>query len=262
MNTYQIATGMKKINWQALALAAAFLLGSCHTPYQVTSVSGSTLAVDRQWDGPESVDARALIAPYKDRLSDTMANVIGRSAKSMTSNRPEDLLSNLAADVLRTEAARVLGQPADIGIMNIGGLRNVLNRGDVRVQDAFEIFPFENSLCVVYLKGLQVKKLFAQMAARGGEGLSGANLVIRKDGTLLDCQVEHQPIDDNRLYTIGTIDYVAEGNDGLSAIKEQQSRVCPDGAILRDIFIDYVKRLTTQGKELDAAIEGRIVVQP
>ena len=57
-----------------------------------------------------------------------MYEVIGVSEMTMDKGRPESLLSNLVAEVLRLSAERVLKHPADIGIMNMGGLRNILHR--------------------------------------------------------------------------------------------------------------------------------------
>ncbi|MCQ5273403.1 5'-nucleotidase C-terminal domain-containing protein, partial [Schaalia odontolytica] len=64
------------------------------------------------------------------------------------------------ADVLRGAAVQVLGKPADMGLVNIGGLRNVLTEGPVTCGNIYEILPFENSLCVVTLKGADLNHLF------------------------------------------------------------------------------------------------------
>lgn len=72
---------------------------------------------------------------------------------TMEKGGPESLLSNLVADVLKGAATQVLGKPADMGLMNMGGLRNILSEGEITCGNIYEILPFENSLCVVTLKG-------------------------------------------------------------------------------------------------------------
>ena len=67
-----------------------------------------------------------------------MYEVIGVSEATMDKGRPESLLSNLVAEVLRLSADRVLKHSADIGIMNMGGLRNILPQGDITVDAVFE----------------------------------------------------------------------------------------------------------------------------
>lgn len=77
----------------------------------------------------------------------------------MDKGNPESLLSNLVAGVLQQAAVRVLGKPADMGLVNMGGLRNILPKGDITVGEIFEILPFENSLCVLTMKGADMKRL-------------------------------------------------------------------------------------------------------
>ena len=175
-------------------------------------------------------------------------------AVSMARFRPESPLSNLIADVLRQAAASVLGRPADVGLVNVGGIRNVLTAGNITTQNIYEILPFENSLCVLTLSGADLKELCANIAARGGEGVSGLNLVISADGRLLEARVGGQPVDEGRTYTVGTIDFLAEGNDGMQALTRASQRQCPEGATLRGLFMDYVERQTAAGRKIEARV--------
>ena len=145
--------------------------------------------------------------------------------------------------------------------MNMGGIRNILNAGAITVSSIYEISPFQNALVVVEMKGEDLLELFGQMAAVHGEGLSGAKLVISKDGKLLSAKVGGRNIESEKLYKVATIDYLAEGNDRLEAFKKAVNKTIPSDAILRDLFIDYVKRCEKQGKPVRAKIEGRIVEQ-
>ena len=92
-----------------------------------------------------------------------------------------------------------------------------------------------------------------------GEGLSGAKLVISKEGKLLDAKVEGKPVDPEKEYQVATIDYIAEGNDRMEAFKKATAKVEPENAVLRDLFIEYVKRMEAAGRCVDAEVEGRIV---
>lgn len=253
---------MKKNSVLTLSLALCFCMGlaSCRSHYEVTKVAVVRTPIDESFDSSQDEAVVSLIAPYKQQLEDTMNSVVGQAEMSMDKNRPEDLLGNLIADVLRQAGARVLGHPADVGLMNIGGIRNVLTQGDITVGTVFEILPFENALCVVRIKGSQLRKLFAQIAGRGGEALSGARIVI-SHGDLLSAEVGGEPLDDNKVYTLATIDYVAEGNDGMSAIREVESKDLPDNAVLRDVFMDYVKQCTARGEKITSKKEGRVTVK-
>ena len=242
-----------------VALTGLLFLSACHTGYEVTAVEVGRVPMDSVWDATPDVEALALLAPYKAGMDSVMNKVKGQAALSMDSHRPESLLSNLIADVLREAAVDVLGRPADMGLVNMGGIRNVLTEGDITTQTIYEILPFENSLCVVTLKGSDLKALFENIAVRLGEGVSGVKLVIDREGRLLEATVGGRPVEDDRNYTVSTIDFLAEGNDGMHALTRAQGKVCPDGATLRSLFMRYVERQTEAGRKVTSSLENRIV---
>lgn len=247
--------------FSGVALTGLLVFASCQSPYSLTSVDGSMIKIDSVWDAHPDAAAVALLAPYKTSVDSMMYHVLGTSEMTMDRGVPESLLSNLIADVLRSAAVRVSGKPADMGLMNIGGLRNILSEGDITRGNIYEILPFENSLCVVTLKGSVLKELFASVAARKGEGVSGVCLEITTDGELLNGTIGGKPVDDNKLYTVATIDYLADGNDGMEPLVKAEKRDCPPGATLRGIFMDYVERQTKLGKKITSRMEGRIRVK-
>ena len=63
--------------------------------------------------------------------------------------------------------------------------------------------------------------------------------------------------DENRLYHVVTVDYLAEGNDHMTAFLDAVTSTYT-GITLRDVMIDWVKEQTRQGKEIDAVLDGRI----
>ena len=220
------------------ALAVAFSLASCHSVYDVTKVEGRMQPIDSVYDVNPDAEAVALLSPYKAKIDSMMYRVVGTAEMSMDRGIPESLLSNLVADVLRGAAVQVLGKPADMGLVNIGG-----------------------SLCVVTLKGTELNHLFENIAACGGEGVSGVQLHITKDGKLLRATVAGKPVVEDRMYTVATIDYLADGNDGMTALIRAEKRECPQGATLRSLFMDYVERQTAAGKKITSRMEGRITVE-
>ena len=249
-------------------LTGLFLFTSCQSPrevqanYEVAQIEGTRICIDSIWDTHPDEKAAAILKPYKEKIDEMMYEVSGVSEATMDKGRPESLLSNLVAEVLRLSADRVLKHSADIGIMNMGGLRNILPQGDITVDAVFEILPFENSLCVLTMKGTEMKRLMEVIASLRGEGLSGAHLEITKDGKLLKAIVQGKEIEDDKDYTVATIDYLADGNDGLTPLANADKRECPDGMTLRGLFLDYVRQQTAAGKKITSKLDGRITVVP
>lgn len=239
--------------------AAALVLSACGTSYSVVSVEGGKVPVTQAYDVGQDMDAWRILQPYQERIDSIMKPVIGEAARKLEAYRPESPLSNLLADILRDGAEPKAGIKADVGVMNMGGIRNLLNKGEITIASVYEIAPFENRLAVVTLKGADLLDLFGQIAAVHGEGLSGAKLVISKEGKLLDAKVEGKPVDPEKEYQVATIDYIAEGNDRMKAFKKATAKVEPENAVLRDLFIEYVKRMEAAGRCVDAEVEGRIV---
>lgn len=255
---------MKRISLRLIPvvlLAVTFLLASCHAVYEVTKSEGTMVAIDSTWDANPDAEAMALLAPYKAKIDSVMYRIVGTAEMSMDKGVPESLLSNLVADVLRLAAVKVQGKPADVGLINMGGLRNVITQGPITTENIYEILPFENSLCVLTMKGVYLKELFNNIAARRGEGVSGIRLKITDDGKLLEATVGGRAVQDDALYTIATIDYLADGNDGMTALPQAEKRECPEGATLRGLFMEYVEQQTAAGKKVTSRIEDRITIQ-
>ncbi|WP_294628392.1 5'-nucleotidase C-terminal domain-containing protein [uncultured Bacteroides sp.] len=249
------------------ALAGGFLFTSCRSAqekvshYQVAKVEGSMIQIDASWDSHPDRKATEILKPYKDKVDKMMYEVIGSSEMKMDKGGPESLLSNLVASVLQEAAASVLGHPADMGLVNMGGLRSILPKGEITVGTVYEILPFENSLCVLTMKGADMKRLFQAIAARHGEGVSGIRMAMNGKGELLDAAIGGNPVEDNRLYTVATIDYLADGNDGMDPLLQAETRECPEGATLRGLFLDYVRTQTARGKAITSVLDGRITLK-
>lgn len=235
-------------------------MASCHTAYEVTRVEGNRFPMDSTWDAKPDAEAVALLASYKARVDSMMNHTVGTAALSMDRFRPESPLSNLVADVLREAAAETLGVPVDMGLINIGGIRNSLTEGAIQTGNIYEILPFENSLCILTMKGSAMKLLFENIAIRMGEGVSGVELAISEKGQLLRATIGGKPVEDDRDYLVATVDYLADGNDGMLAFMQADKRVCPEGATVRSLFAKYVEKQTAAGKKISSKMEGRITV--
>ena len=244
------------------ALLVGMLLGGCVSGYSLKSIEGGRVAMTAEYDTSSDSVAAAILRPYKETVDSIMSPVIGHAAKTLDAFRPESPLSNLLADIIRQEGRAIAGKAADVGVMNMGGIRNSLPEGEITFGMVYEITPFENALCVLTFDGKTLLELFGQIARLGGEGLSGASLVISPEGELLDAKVGGKPIAESREYTVATIDYLAEGNDKMSAFRKAKSKAFPPRTLLlRTVFLDYVKECERTGRTVDAQTDGRVRIE-
>ena len=199
----------------------------------------------------------AIIGPYKASVDSVMAPPLGLSRRSMRSGRPESLLSNWVADVMVETSTATGLERADMGLINMGGLRNTMPEGVVRRGDIILISPFENHVVVVEMKGSDVMELMRNIASAKGEGVSASvRMEITKEGELVSATIDGKPIDPNRTYRIATIDYLAEGNDRMVALKKKKA-MHEMHILARDAMMESI----IKNQIIDSKIEGRIVVK-
>lgn len=240
-----------------------FTATACTSHYKLSNATRTCIVVDQRYDAMPDQVAADFIAPYKQKVDSAMGPVVGSVAHNMAACRPESDLSNLLSDILVWGAKDYNEQPV-LGVYNMGGIRAALNKGNVTNGDVLAIAPFENKICFLTLTGEKLLELFAQMAARGGEGVSrGVQLVISRDGKLVSARLHGQPIDPNDSYRIATIDYLAQGNDGMKAFKDGTQVVSPseERNNTRYIIINYFKEKAAQGVPVSAQKEGRIKIE-
>ena len=146
----------------------------------------------------------------------------------------------------------------------MGGIRASLPEGKVTYGDVLNVAPFENHICFLTLTGEKTLQLFKEMAARHGEGVShGVRMAIAKDGTLKSVTLDGKAIDPQKNYRVATLDYLAQGNDGLTAFKSKTNVVSPTGEAndVRHVIVKYFDEKKAQGQAVDSKVEGRVTVE-
>lgn len=226
--------------------------------YVLESMEPHRIEVTKELDAQPVTEVVDFLASYRAGVDSLRAPYIGQSEVFMTAGRPESLLSNWVADALVASSERMGYQP-DLGICNVGGLRASMPAGIVRKGDMLAISPFENFFTILKMRGTDVEQLMRDIAAVHGEGVSSSvRLVITRDGLLKSATIGGQRIDPDRIYTIATLDYLAEGNDKLYSFKNAVERTTTQTPV-RETIIEQLEWLDKQGMKATAKIEGRIV---
>lgn len=240
-------------------IIAATLL-SCKSKYQISKMSATIVAMDSTLDSSPNLPMQLLVNTYKVDLDKEMNVVIGESEEYMTYKRPESLLTNLTSDVMKAYGDEFLENGVDLAIMNVHGHRAAMPKGKLTIGNLYEIYSFDNAITFLELKGSDLKKIFDAYAIIGGAGISGNVRLTIKNKMVVDVTIDGKSLDENKLYKIVTLDYLAEGNDNMQAMKEADKRL-NTGITLRDIMIDYINEQTKIGNKISSKLDGRITIQ-
>ncbi len=215
--------------------------------------------MDSTLNKPEEPRVKAIIDFYKPEMDRLMQQKVGESVREMRSGRPESLLSNFAVDAILEYSRELSEKEVDFSLTNFGGIRAVLPGGDVRRYDIYSIFPFENYLVILDLKGSSVKKLFISLAQRV-EALSWNVKLEIKGRELKNSSIDGKDIDDSKLYRVATIDFLLDGGDDMTALSEALA-VEQTGVLIRDAIFAKIEKITKSGNKIDHTLNKRVILE-
>ncbi len=205
---------------------------------KVTRMEGGLLPVTT--DIPPDPAIAATIARYSAQIDTQMKQVVGKTDVEFLNTRKAEgdaPIGNLIADSLRAQTG------AEVGLMNSGGIRAPLPKGEVTRGMVFSMLPFDNTLVTAKVKGSVLQELLDFAAGRSGRSgslqVSGVSFVV-DGGKATEVMVGGKPLDPNRVYTVTTIDYLAHGNDGAEVFLKGGTYE-QTGVLVRDAFLNYLK---------------------
>ena len=220
----------------------AIIIIACSPSYNLQSYNDEVIEVQ----SPVDSTVLAIITPYQNAIETEMNEVLCISSVEMKKGKPESLLGNFVTDLCLNYA------DAHVCVMNTGGLRSSLPKGNITRGDIYTLMPFENELVVLELDIESFKGLVDYITKRGGEPFSGMTLKASSKGYDIE---EVSGIDDFFDFNKGdkirvlTSDYLANGGDKMWFFKDkEQIKV---GIKLRDAIIDHCSKSDTISSKLD-----------
>jgi len=234
----------------------------CHHKTHITAVNPGTVEMNSSVEQRDSV-INSVLTPYKEGMDSIMNVVIGSTTAAMPKEREksETLLGNFVADVVLfggNEAYTKTGAtPAHVCILNNGGLRSSLPQGNITRGNIFELMPFENEIVVVTITGQKMLELLKYVAASGGVPVAGMKMGIQPDRTPGATLIQGETFDTSKTYKIITSDYLANGGDKMSFLKDP-IKLETTGLKIRDAIIDHFVALSRENKSVTPSLDGRI----
>ena len=218
------------------------------------------LPVDARYDNRLDADFANRLAPYRAQVDSAMSVVLGISEQTMTVARPESALSNWACDAFAEMARHRTGKSIDFAVINTGGIRADFPAGEITRGHIWQTFPFTNYMSIVELRGSDVRDLFDQIASNGGEGVSKEVCMTIAGGNVEQLTIGGREIADDRLYRVATINFVAEGGDGMVAFRKAVSREDYPGFVY-ELMENYVVEATQKGQAIGTTSDRRIIIK-
>ena len=196
------------------------------------------------------IDAQPAMARVKE--------VVAYSTESMTKEYPESKLSNWFVDIMIRKTEELAGKRVHVGIVNFGGIRADMPQGDVILDDLFSMFPFKNQVTYVEHKGSTLRAILENMAATRFQVLGGVR-VVAKDGKLVSVEIDGQPLDDERIYGLATVNFLLYGGDGLKLAEDAVNLVKYDVDVI-DAVLEHVHAETAAGRPIEYKTDGRVTI--
>ncbi len=241
----------------ALGLLVSFL--SCKNQYQIVQLTGYNVKMDSTYDTSTDNTLHDVVQTYKAELDKKMNVVIGTSTQFMDYGIPESLLTNLTSDVMKAYGDEQLPGGVDVAVMNVHGHRANMPKGPITTGNLYEIYSFDNAIVFLDLKGSDLNDIFRSYARMNGAGISSNVKLVIENRNVKSVTVDGKPVDPDKIYKIVTLDYLADGNNGMTAFRKAL-KTDYTGLTLRDLMIDYVREQTREGKEISSKLDGRITV--
>ncbi len=266
------------------------------------------IAETNVWSWPNDVSAAQLmgitneisgkIDAAKAVMEEELNRVIGRSAVDLTIYDPEEKDANGSPIRMVRRAETNLGDfcadallrqtGAEIAMVNGGGVRTNIGKGDVTYGDIIEVFPFENQVCVIEATGQQILDALEwgvrELPDESGGFLHVAGMTFEADVSVPDpcledeagmcsgfkgarrvknAEVDGVPLDPEKTYTVSGTDYVLLLNGGGRTAFNGCKVLQKDFLLDSQALIDYVQETLNGeiGSEYaDPCGQGRIVI--
>lgn len=210
----------------------------------------------------------AALKPHIDRVTAQRAMSINLTLEQKLKRnfRNESPLGQLLAELVRSGAARVSGQPVLAGFQNGGGIRNELPAGPLTYGHVYEVLPFDNRLALIRLTGAQLTEVFLKNLA-GSHGVlipGGLTVEARCNGPTLSVDIRDdkgQPLKPDQTYVLALSDFLAAGGDSFGSVvaKLPENAVTYfDDVMLRELVLEELQRY--RGPLLSGSGKPRLVL--
>ena len=189
-----------------------------------------------------------IVSFYEKKAQKDMDQVIGYLNNDLErkSGKIDYPLANFICDIINKKAE------SQICFENNGGIRASLNKGEVRMKDAFMVLPFENAIVSMDLTGKDILDIMEKALGSEGRGMQVSGLTIKFDSTrpdgekVVEMLAGNERLDFDKIYRVSVNNFLSEGGDNYVQFKNGKNKVSfkrDNGRpfLVRDALIEYIK---------------------
>ncbi len=227
---------------------------SCGKPtYFISKIEGKKISITENQNSNNSnaEQLEVFIKPYRDHIDADLSEVLAFCPETLDKSKGEwqTNIGNFLADITLEKSNVILQKRENkncaICLLNHGGIRSVIPKGNVTARNAYEVMPFENSAIVVALKGEQIVELINYIITeKKPHPLAGLTFTIDKNNNPTKILIQGKPLDMAIIYYVVTSDYLSNGGDNMTFFKKGVVKFDLDYK-LRNIIIDNFKDVDT-----------------
>lgn len=178
----------------------------------------------------------------------------------------ESNLGQWEADAIKNKSK------TDVTLINSGGLRKDLPKGIITINDIWEINPFGNTIVTFNISGKGLKEIFKNNIknfVNEVDELGSSDMIIvsgvkvkydskkvlaKEDDFILELKVNGEEIDENKMYTVSTNNYVGSQFKKYFGDVSEDVMIIETNIIDRDLLIEAVE----EQKIINSVMEDRV----
>ncbi|MEP5254742.1 MAG: 5'-nucleotidase [Winogradskyella arenosi] len=238
-----------------LNICVLLLIFSCASS-EISKIEGKRLDIDATLKTDQAIDD--FIKPYRLHINKDMDSVISYAPEtySKTDGKFNTAIGNFMADAVYAEGNPVFKKQTqkdlDFVLLNYGGIRSIISKGNITTRTAYGVMPFENSVVVAGLKGTQIMEMMEYLSRgkRAHPISKQLQLTLDENGKVKSATIHGAPIDENKTYYVATNDYLYDGGDGMTFFHPNEGLYVLNYKI-RNILIDHFKKYDTINPKRD-----------
>ena len=243
------------MNKIVLMIGFLSLVLSCDNSKKLVTTGVQNISINKEIEAVKEIED--IIAPYKVNLDKTMNEVLSFSVDTYSKNNGDynTAVGNMMADAVFELTSPLFrnrtGKNIDMVLLNHGGIRANLPKGNITTKTAYSLMPFENSIVVTALKGSVILEMTNYLRSfKKAHPISGLELVLNADNSYRKILVGGKSVESEKTYYVATNDYLYKGGDRMDFFKKSDTLYDLNYKI-RNVLLDYFSKNDTLSPTID-----------